>query len=92
MNNPLSNEARDIVRGVATTTDRALNAGRHAALDAMDSLRSHNRQLRHVLQDSRDGALRYVRHEPGKTVMIAAAAGVVVLGLALLTAHLRHRD
>lgn len=92
MNNPLTGEARSIVRSVAATTDRALHVGRHAALDAMDSLRSHNRQLRHVLQDTRDGTLRYVRHEPGKTVMIAAAAGVVVLGLALLAAHLRHRD
>lgn len=81
-----------ITHAVAATTDRTLHAGHNAALDAMDSLRSNSRQLRHALLESRDGTLRYMRHEPAKTVMIAVAAGVLILGLAALLSQRRHRD
>lgn len=88
----VSNYTDDISHAVAATTGRTLQAGQHAALDAMDSLRSNSRQLRNLLLDSRDGTLRYMRNEPAKAVMIAAAAGVVILGLATLLAQLRRRD
>jgi ElaB/YqjD/DUF883 family membrane-anchored ribosome-binding protein len=82
----------DAIHAITATAGRTAHAGRLAALDAMDSLRSSSRQLRHALLDTRDGALRYARHEPAKTVMIAAAAGLVVLGLVALLSQRRHRD
>ena len=88
----VSQHAEGITHAISATADRGLQAGRHAALDAMDSLRSNSRQLRHVLLDTRDGTLRYMRHEPNKAVLIAAAAGVVMLGLAALLLQLRRRD
>lgn len=81
-----------VTHAIAATTGRTLHAGHNAALDAMDSLRSNSRQLRHALLDSRDGTLRYMRHEPVKAVMIAAVAGVLILGLAALLSQPRRRD
>ncbi len=88
----LSGQPVKVAHGIAVTTQLALESGRHAALDTLDSLRSNSRQLRNTLLDTRDGTLRYMRHEPAKAVMIVAAAGVVVLGLAMLLARLRRRD
>lgn len=91
-NNPAAHMTEEAIDAITTTADRTSHAGRLAALDAMDSLRSSSRRLRHALLDTRDGTLRYMRHEPAKTIMIAAAAGLVVLGLAALLAHRRRRD
>lgn len=88
----VSQYAGGVTHAIAATRDRTLHAGHHAALDALDSLRSNSRQLGHALLDTRDGTLRYMRHEPAKAVMIAAAAGVVILGLAALLSQLRRRD
>lgn len=87
----LSGQPVEVAHGLTLTSNHALESGRNAALDAMDSLRSNSRQLRNALLDTRDGTLRYMRHEPAKSVMIAAAAGIVVLGLAVLLAQLRRR-
>ncbi len=88
----VSHHADGITHAIAATTGHAVQAGHHAALDAMDSLRSNSRHLRNALLDTRDGTLRYMRHEPAKSVMIAAAVGIVVLGIASLIVHLRERD
>ena len=88
----LSRQPVEVAHDITATTHHVLESGRHAALDTLDSLRSNSRQLRNTLLDTRDGTLRYMRHEPAKTVMIVAAASVVVLGLAMLLAHLRRRD
>lgn len=88
----VSRHTGGISRAIATTTDSALHAGRHAALDTLDGLRSSGRQLRHALLDTRDDTLRYMRHEPARAIMIAAAAGIVVLGLVALLSRLRQHD
>lgn len=88
---PAERITTDAIHAITATADRTAHAGRIAALDAMDSLRSSSRQLRHALLDTRDGALRYVRHEPARAVMIAVAAGLVVLGLAALLSERRRR-
>lgn len=92
MTNPAARITDDAIHAIVATADRTSHAGRHAALDAMDSLRSSSRQLRHALLDTRDGTLRYIRHEPAKAIMIAAATGLVVLGLAVLLSRRRQRD
>jgi LPXTG-motif cell wall-anchored protein len=84
--------ANEAAHAVATTTDHTLHAGRHAALDALDSLRIHSRQMRNALLDTRDGTLRYIRHEPAAAIMIAAATGLVLLGLAAFLSRRRRRD
>jgi ElaB/YqjD/DUF883 family membrane-anchored ribosome-binding protein len=90
--NTFTKHTDGVTHAISTTTGRALHDGHNAALDAMDSLRSSSRQLRNALLDTRDGTLRYIRHEPTKSILIAAAAGIVILGLAALLAQRRHRD
>ncbi len=90
--NPATRLTDEAIDAITAAADRTSHAGGLAALDAMDSLRSSSRRLHHALLDTRDGTLRYMRHEPAKTIMIAAAAGLVVLGLAALLAHRRRRD
>lgn len=90
--NPATRLTDEAIHAITATAERTSLAGQHAALDAMDSLRSSSRQLRNALLDTRDGTLRYMRHEPTKVIMIAAAAGLVVLGLAALLSQRRHRD
>ncbi len=90
--NAISRHTGAITRAISSTTDSALHAGRHATLDTMDGLYSSGRQLRHALLDTRDDTLRYMRHEPARAIMIAAAAGIVVLGVAALLSRPRHRD
>lgn len=88
----LPRQSGDIARGIATTTDHALDSSRLAALDMLDSLRSNSRQLHNALLDTRDATLRSIRREPAKAVLVVAAAGIMVLGLAALLGYLRRRD
>ncbi len=90
--NSFSQHSDGVTHAIAATTDSTLHAGRNAALDALDSLRSNSRQLRNALLDTRDGTLRYIRHDPTKAILIAAAAGIVILGLAALMSKRRQRD
>ncbi len=76
----------------ALGTKHALDAGRHVAFDALQSLRGNGRHLRDVLLDTRDSSMRYLRDEPTKTTTIVAVAGIVVLGLVVLLAQLRDRN
>ena len=87
-----SEEATQLGHTISQTSQHAGRSGRIAAMDAMDQLRSSGRQMRHVLLDTRDGTLRYIRHEPVKTVILVAAVGAVALGIAALAAYLRGRD
>ena len=89
----LSGQPVESLHAVAAKGSRqALDAGRHVALDALNSLRGNSRHLRNALLDTRDGTLRYLRDEPTKTATIVAAAGIVVLGLVVLLTQLRDRD
>lgn len=92
MRNTLSNRAAQIGHAIAETSDHASHSGRDAALDALDQVRSSGRRMRHVLLDTRDGTLRYMRHEPAKTVILVAAVGALALGIAALAGYLRRRD
>lgn len=88
----LSDQAAHIGHAIAQTSDHAVHSGRNAALDALGQVRSGGRQVRHVLLDTRDGTLRYMRHEPVKTVILVAAVGALALGIAALAGYLRRRD
>jgi hypothetical protein len=92
MRSNLADQATQIGYAIAEKSGRAGHSGRNAALDMMDHVRSSGRQMRHVLLDTRDGTLRYIRHEPVKTVILVAAVGAVALGIAALVGHLRRRD
>lgn len=88
----LSDQVAHIGRSIVDTSERAGHSGRNSALDMLDQVRSSGRQMRHVLLDTRDGTLRYMRHEPAKTVMLVAAVGFLALGIAAVASYVRRRD
>lgn len=92
MRSNLADQATQIGYAIAQTGEHAGHSGRNAALDMMDHVRSSGRQMRHVLLDTRDGTLRYMRHEPVKTVILVAAVGALALGIAALAGYLRRQD
>ena len=88
----LSGQPVKVVDSLGSSSTSAQESGQLATLDLLDSLRDNTRQLRDALLDTRDETMRYIRQEPAKAVTIAAAAGIVVLGLVVLLAQLRRRD
>ena len=66
--------------------------------DARATTRRGMNALRHVPQHLRDGASQasesttaFIRHDPIKSVLLGAAVGAVLMGLATLTLHSDHR-
>jgi ElaB/YqjD/DUF883 family membrane-anchored ribosome-binding protein len=47
----------------------------------MDTVRDRSLQLRDQAQRASDGTVSYIRDEPVKAVLIAAAAGAIVVAL-----------
>lgn len=92
MRSTLSDQAIQIGHAIADTSAHAGHSSHNATLDMLDQVRSSGRQMRNVLLDTRDGTLRYIRHEPVKTVILVAAVGALALGIAALAGYLRRRD
>lgn len=85
----LSDQATQIGYAIVPTGKHSV---RNTTLDMLDQVRSGGRHMRNVLLDTRDGTLRYMRHEPVKTVIMVAAVGAVVLGIAALLGQRRRQD
>ncbi len=58
---------------------------------AMDSLRETSHQLRLKAEQASDSTVNYIRQEPVKAVLIAAATGAALMALAKLLSHLGER-
>jgi ElaB/YqjD/DUF883 family membrane-anchored ribosome-binding protein len=56
----------------------------------VDALRDRSHQLRVRASDASDHTLAYIREEPMKSVLIAAAAGAAVAALASYMSRTRH--
>lgn len=69
--------------------DEAAQRARALAQQAAQSVRATTRQLRDSAVQLTDGTRQYVRDEPVKSVLIAAATGAVLIGLASLLSRSR---
>ncbi len=58
----------------------------------LDAVRNTTQQLRDGASHANDAATEYVRKEPVKALLIAAAAGAVLMTLAGLLSRRRSRD
>ena len=66
------------------SADHAARSTQRAAHDALDAIHDASRQLRRQAQHASDSTVDYIRGEPVKAVLIAAAAGAaatVLIGL-----------
>ena len=84
-----------ITEQATQTADRAIQTTQRVANDALDSLSSSVHHgvdaVRDTSQRLRDGALRisdtgvnYIKHEPIKSVLMAAATGAALMGIIAL--------
>jgi ElaB/YqjD/DUF883 family membrane-anchored ribosome-binding protein len=59
---------------------------------ALDSVRETSRQLRLKAEHASDNTVAYIKHDPVKSVLIAAATGAALMALVSLVSNARHRS
>lgn len=81
---------------IAQASDRLLDrAGEQASTLAhrgLDAVREGSHQLRVGALHASDSTVSYIRHEPVKSVLFAAATGFVLMGLLMLAGRSRRHD
>ena len=76
---------------VAQSADLAIKSTQRVASDALDSVRDTSRQLRDKAQQASDSTVCYIRDDPVKSVLIAAATGAALMALISFVSHSRNR-
>jgi ElaB/YqjD/DUF883 family membrane-anchored ribosome-binding protein len=83
---------------VGTLADQAVHSAEHAiqttqrvANEALDSLADSSRQLRDKARHASHSTVNYVRDEPVKSLLIAAATGAALMALVTLVNQSRQR-
>jgi ElaB/YqjD/DUF883 family membrane-anchored ribosome-binding protein len=93
-NNNSTDIAHNLMDSASQTADAALNATQRAANIALDgashSLQTARRQIRTGAHQASERTVAYVREEPVKSLMIAAATGAVLMALAYVIGSPRH--
>jgi ElaB/YqjD/DUF883 family membrane-anchored ribosome-binding protein len=79
----------EIADQVAQSADHAIKASQRVASDALDSVRDGSRQLLDKAQNASDSTTRYIRDDPLKAMLIAAATGAALMALVSLVSHSR---
>lgn len=107
MTNFLSDQATNLAEQAAVSADHALKAGQRLTHDALDSLsdsvhdlrvhgtsalRSGARQIRNTAHHASVCTKDYIRDEPVRSVLIAAAAGTILVGLLSLVSRPRRHE
>jgi ElaB/YqjD/DUF883 family membrane-anchored ribosome-binding protein len=93
-NNQTSDIAHNLMDHASQSADAAVNATQRLANDALEgashSLQTASRQIRASAHHASDRTVAYVRHEPVKAILIAAAAGAALMALAQVIGSPRH--
>jgi ElaB/YqjD/DUF883 family membrane-anchored ribosome-binding protein len=82
----------EIADQVAQSADHAIKTSQRVANDALDSVRDSSRQLLGKAQHASDSTVRYIRDDPVKAMLIAAATGAALMALVNLVSHSRAAD
>ena len=77
----LSDDVHGLQQRASPLVDRATGQAQALARNGMARMRSTSQQLRDSLNESTDHAKGYIRDEPVKAVLIAAAAGGALVAL-----------
>jgi len=96
----VANEALDTLAGTlqdmrhqaAPLLSRATEQASALAKQGMDAVRDSSQQLRHKARRASEGTVNYIRHEPVKAMLIAAATGAALMALVSLMGRSRGRD
>lgn len=82
--NSITEQANGIAEQATPLLKRATEQASALAHQGIDSLRSN-------AQHATDSTVNYIREQPVKSMLIAAASGAALLALANLISHSRHR-
>ena len=80
----LSNKVEDIRSQAMPLIDRVSGQASAAAKRSIDAVRDTSQQLRDKAVRASDSTVAYVKDEPVKAVLIAAATGALLMGLVSL--------
>ncbi len=93
-NNSTSDIAHRLMDNASHSTDAALDATQRVANDALEgasrSLQKASHQIRSTAHHASDRTVAYIRHEPLRSIFIAAAAGAALMALAQVIGSPRH--
>jgi ElaB/YqjD/DUF883 family membrane-anchored ribosome-binding protein len=73
----------------APMLDHATERAASLAQRSLDAIRNSSQQLRDSARNTRAGTVHYVRHEPVKAMLIAAATGAALMALVTLATRSR---
>lgn len=88
----LSSTADDVRDRVAPLLNRASEQASALAQRGVNAVRDGSQQLRKSAQRASDNTVDYIKAEPMKSVLIAAATGAVLMALVGLLSRSRTRD
>lgn len=71
-------------------TESAIRSTQKMATDALDALRARSDQLREKAVRASDRTVEYIKDEPFKAVLIAAATGAALMALVTLVSRSRN--
>ena len=80
-----------MINQTSHAADQAIRATQHLANNAMESVLDTSHQLRVKAGHASENTVNYIRHEPVKSILVAAAAGAVLMALVSLFSASRHR-
>ena len=86
-----ANSLQDLREKAAPVLDRATERVTSMAHRGIDSVRETSHQLRVKAEHASDTTVGYIREEPMKSVLIAAATGAALMALVSLVARSRDR-
>ena len=87
----LAANVQDLRHHTAPLLDRATGHASALVHRGADSVRATSQQLRAVARQTTDDTRGYIRDEPVKAVLIAAATGAVLMALLNLLGHSRRQ-
>ena len=88
----LTDQAATVTDRAATAADQALKSTQRLAHDAIDAVRDTTQQLREHARHAQDSTANYIKHDPIKSVLIAAATGAALMALVSLLGRSRDRN
>jgi ElaB/YqjD/DUF883 family membrane-anchored ribosome-binding protein len=90
-NNKVSDTSTSLINQTSHAADQAIKATQHLANNAMESVLDTSHQLRLKARHASESSVNYIRHEPVKSILIAAAAGAALMALVSLLSSSRSR-
>ncbi len=87
----LTTALQDLSHQASPALDRAGSRVSSLAHRSLDGVRDTTHQLRMKAEHASENTVNYIRHEPVKSVLMAAATGAALMALISLVSHARSR-